>query len=144
MLCSHIWCSHINQSAAGSLLGIWETALPSEPVRLLSCIQLFATPWTVAYQASLEFSRQEYWSGLPFPGNRGSSWPRDQTQVSCIAGRRFTIWATRKAYCFLRKCQDTLCCFQLETAILDPSELTSSNISTLFSDLSPVFYGVFF
>ena len=31
--------------------------------------QLFATPWTVAYQAplSMEFSRQEYWIGLPFP-----------------------------------------------------------------------------
>ena len=30
---------------------------------------LFATPWTVAYQApqSMKFSRQEYWSGLPFP-----------------------------------------------------------------------------
>ena len=30
---------------------------------------LFATPWTVAYQAppSMGFSRQEYWSGLPFP-----------------------------------------------------------------------------
>ena len=36
---------------------------------LLSCVQLFATPWTVAYQAplSMGFSRQEYWSGLPFP-----------------------------------------------------------------------------
>ena len=67
MLCSHIWCSHINQSVAGSLLGIWETALPSEPVKLLSCVQLFAIPWTVAYQVSMEFSRQEYWSGLPFP-----------------------------------------------------------------------------
>ena len=35
-----------------------------------SCsVQLFATPWTVAYQAlwSMGFSRQEYWSGLPFP-----------------------------------------------------------------------------
>ena len=29
--------------------------------------------------------------------SRGSSWPRDQTQVSCIAGRHFTIWATREA-----------------------------------------------
>ena len=31
--------------------------------------RLFATPWTVAYQAlpSMGFSRQEYWSGLPFP-----------------------------------------------------------------------------
>ena len=37
--------------------------------KLLSRVRLFATPWTVAYQASLSmgFSRQEYWSGLPFP-----------------------------------------------------------------------------
>ena len=36
---------------------------------LLSHVQLVATPWTVAHQAppSMEFSRQEYWSGLPFP-----------------------------------------------------------------------------
>ena len=36
---------------------------------LLSHVQLFTTPWTVACQAplSMEFSRQEYWSGLPFP-----------------------------------------------------------------------------
>ena len=31
------------------------------------------------------------------PSSRGSSWPRDWTRVSCIAGRFFTIWATRKA-----------------------------------------------
>ena len=38
-------------------------------VKSLSHVQLFATPWTIAYQApsSMEFSRQEYWSGLPFP-----------------------------------------------------------------------------
>ena len=54
---------------------------------------------TVAYQApqSMEFSRQEYWSGLPFPSTRGSSQPRDWIQVSRIAGRRFTVWATRGA-----------------------------------------------
>ena len=36
---------------------------------MLSHVQLFATPWTVACQAplSMGFSRQEYWSGLPFP-----------------------------------------------------------------------------
>jgi len=36
---------------------------------LLSCVRLFATLWTVAYQAppSMGFSRQEYWSGLPLP-----------------------------------------------------------------------------
>ena len=38
-------------------------------VKLLSRVQLFSTPWTVAYQAplSMGFSRQRYWSGLPFP-----------------------------------------------------------------------------
>ena len=38
-------------------------------VKLLSCVQLLATPWTAAYQAppSMRFSRQEYWSGVPLP-----------------------------------------------------------------------------
>ena len=38
-------------------------------VKLLSRVGLFVTSWTVAYQAStsMGFSRQEYWSGLPFP-----------------------------------------------------------------------------
>ena len=38
-------------------------------MRSLSRVQLFATPWTVAYLAppSVGFSRQEYWSGLPIP-----------------------------------------------------------------------------
>ena len=35
------------------------------------------------------------WIAIAF--SRGSSWPRDRTQVSRIAGRRFTIWATREA-----------------------------------------------
>ena len=38
-------------------------------VKSLSRVRLFVTPWTVAYQAlpSMGFSRQEYWSGVPFP-----------------------------------------------------------------------------
>ena len=38
-------------------------------VKSLSRVQLFVTLWTVTYQAppSMGFSRQEYWSGLPFP-----------------------------------------------------------------------------
>ena len=56
-------------------------------VKLLCRVQLFATPWTVAYHAplSMGFSSQEYWSGLPFPS------PEDRTQISRIVGRRFTI-----------------------------------------------------
>ena len=42
-------------------------------MKSLSRVRLFATPWTVAYQASPSrgFSRQEYWSGLPFPSPEG-------------------------------------------------------------------------
>ena len=40
-----------------------------EKVKSLTCVRLFAIPWTVAHQAppSMRFSRQEYWSGLLFP-----------------------------------------------------------------------------
>ena len=43
--------------------------VPKVKVKSLSRVWLFATPWTVAYQAlpSMGFSRQEYWGGLPFP-----------------------------------------------------------------------------
>ena len=42
---------------------------------MLSCVQLFVTPWTSVNQAplSMGFSRQEYWSGLPFPPSRDLS-----------------------------------------------------------------------
>ena len=37
---------------------------------------------------------------IAMPSSRGSSWTRDQTCVSCIAGGFFTIWATREALCY--------------------------------------------
>ena len=52
------------------------TSMQSEKkVKLLSHVRLFATPWTVAYQASqsMGFSRQEYWSGVP-AFSRGSKY----------------------------------------------------------------------
>ena len=57
-----------------------------------SRVQLFATLWTVARQAPLSvgFSWQEYWNGLPFPPLGYLPWPRDGTQVSCMAGRFLT------------------------------------------------------
>ena len=65
--------------------------------------QLCPTPWAVAHQAPLAtgFSRQEYWRGVAFPFSRESSQPRDRTQVSRIAGRRFTVWATGNLTCLL-------------------------------------------
>ena len=46
-----------------------QIAVKRREVKSLSHVQFFATPWTVAHQAPLymKFSRQEYWSGLPFP-----------------------------------------------------------------------------
>ena len=54
-------------------------------VKSLSRFQLFATPWAVAYRASLSmgFFRQEYWSGLPFP------WWRAEGVVRNVRGLGF-------------------------------------------------------
>ena len=57
-------------------------------MKLLSRVRLFATPWTVAHQAppSMGFSRQEYWSGLPFPS------PWDLPDLGIEPGSP-TLWA---------------------------------------------------
>ena len=68
-------------------------------VKSLSPVRLFATPWTIAYHVplSMGFSRQEYWSRLPFPSPEDLPNPGiDRTRVSRIVGRCFTIWATRE------------------------------------------------
>ena len=67
-----------------------------------SHVRLFATPWTVARQAplSMGFSRQEYWSGLPFPspGDLPDPGIKPVSLASpVLAGRFFTHWATWEA-----------------------------------------------
>ena len=58
-------------AALVSVLGGWALECPVSPseVKSLSRVRLLVTPRTVAYQAPLfmGFSRQEYWSGVPFP-----------------------------------------------------------------------------
>ena len=69
----------------------------SEVKVIQSCLTLWL-PWIVACQAPLsqEFqARTLEWVAVPF--SRGSSQPRDWTQVSLIAGGFFTNWATREA-----------------------------------------------
>ena len=64
-----------------------------------SCVSDFATPWTLACQATLfmEFSRQEYWSQLPVPSP--GDLPDWGTELgSHTAGRFFAIWATISSY----------------------------------------------
>ena len=64
---------------------------------LLSHVRLFATPWTAVHQASLSLGilQAGILEWVAMPSSRGSSQPRDQTQVSCIAGEFFSDWATR-------------------------------------------------
>ena len=52
-----------------SRVRLWDPTDGSPPGSALRPVQLFTTPWTVAHQTplSMGFSRQEYWSGLPFP-----------------------------------------------------------------------------
>ena len=59
---------------------------------MLSHVQLFVTPWTVAHQAPLStgFFRQEYSSGLPFPPPGDLPNPGLETVSPSLAGRFFT------------------------------------------------------
>ena len=63
-----------------------------------SRVQLFATPMDCSPPGSsvhgILQARIQEWVAIPF--SRGSSQPRDQTWVSCIAGKFFTIWVTRE------------------------------------------------
>ena len=68
---------------------------------MLSCSVMSdcATPRTAAHQAplSLGILQASILEWVAMPSSRGSSWPRDRTQVSHIAGGFFTIWATGKS-----------------------------------------------
>ena len=94
-------------------------------VKSLSRVGLLATPWTAAYQAppSMGFSRRECWSGVPLPStkagqdslkhgsqflcefwegdNSSEIYSKEKQSYPNIAGRLFTIWATREAYWWL-------------------------------------------
>ena len=83
-------------------------------VKSLSHVQLFATSWTVAYEApqSMGFSRQEYWSGLPFPSpedlpNRGIEPRSPALQADALPpeppekplAEIVTLWASNSTKC---------------------------------------------
>ena len=63
---------------------------------VLSHIQPFVTPWTVARQAplSMRFSRQAYWNGADIYSLRGSSRPKDRTCISCVSNIAGGFFAT--------------------------------------------------
>ena len=73
-------------------------------VCVLSCVRLLVTPWTVTQAPlSMEFSRQEHWSGLPFP-TPGDLLDPGMEPVSCIScvGKWIRChWATREAVTYV-------------------------------------------
>ena len=92
---------------------IFEFSLSSLPLPLeslwkwkwksLSHVRLFVTPWTIHTIHEILQARILEWAAFPF--SRGSAQPRDRTQVSHIAGRYFTSWATRETLVkFTPKC----------------------------------------
>ena len=82
-------------STCDSPSGMLQAALPAPENQLCTCmcaqsfspVQLFVTPWTVARQApqSMEFSRQEYWSGLPCPTPGGLPSPGIEPATPVLA-----------------------------------------------------------
>ena len=66
---------------------------------LPSCVWLFATPWIVACQSplSMEFSRQEYWSGFLCPAPGDLLTPGIEPRSASLQADFFTVWAIRGA-----------------------------------------------
>ena len=79
-------------------LQLWNLDLRVK-AKSLSHVQLFVTPWTVAYKVppSMGFSRQEYWSGLSFPYAGDLPDPGIEPGSPPLQVDDFTIWATREA-----------------------------------------------
>ena len=103
------WDSPGKNTGAGChfLLQSWKWKVK---VKSLSRVRLLVTPWTAAYWAppSMQFSRQEYWSGVPLPSPgylpKPGIKPRfPALQADATAGRCFTVWATREAALFWRQ-----------------------------------------
>ena len=97
---AYLWLCHL---ILGNILYLhicssWKCmCVPSYPV-----VSDSVTPWAVTHQAplSMEFSRRECWSGLPFPSPGDLPWPRDPAHVSIVSyiGRQIlyhcTTWET--------------------------------------------------
>ena len=105
------WLSH-HEPADGSLsaqtppLVSRDSHLPLRTVLYFACVlsqfRFFVTPWTVAHQAPLSrgFSRQEYWSGLPFPspGDLPNPGTKPVSPASPASAGRFFTRGTLEAH----------------------------------------------
>ena len=92
----HLWISADEVDEPRTYYTEWSKS--EVKVKSLSSVQFFETPWTVAYQAppSMGFSRQEYWSGLPFssPMHESEKWKWSCSVVS-DSSRPYGLQPTR-------------------------------------------------
>ena len=101
--CSHptpsLACLHKQLASPSLTWTLWKV--------LLSRVRLFATSWTVAHQAPLSmiFSRQEYWSGLPFPSPGDLPNPGIEPAYPALAGGFFTTELPGKPKQYFNKTQ---------------------------------------
>ena len=124
---SSMWCSSNTTDSeladGGRLKGIKLMIIVTWLVCACSVAKsawFFVTSWTVAHHVPLcmEFSRQEYWSGLPFPSPGEPSWPRDWTWVSYVCRLILYHWATWEAL-NTGKCNEEKCiCSTVLKAVL--------------------------
>ena len=73
-------------------------------VKLFSHVRLFVTPWSPPGSSIHGILQVRVLEWVVISFSRESSWPRDLTQVSHIASRRFNLWATREAQWLLTIC----------------------------------------
>ena len=103
----------------------------------------FVTPWAIAHLAplSMRFPKQEYWTKLPF-FLRGSSWPRDQTHISCIGRRILYHSDTWQVLVWIQKFENQKCrCPKAEEGCLHSSKEITFVLPVSFCLFRPLVQG---
>ena len=130
MLVHPLDCSTPGSSVHWIFLGKYTRE--KKKVKSLSCVRLFVTPWAVAYQAppSMGFSRQEYWSGLPFPSPGDLPNPGIEPQSPTFQADTLTSEPPGKvAISYSRRSNSHLLCLLHYRQILYPAEPSGKPLS---------------
>ena len=92
----------------------------------LSAQSIFATPWTVAHKTplSMGFSRQEYWSGLPFPSPGDLPHPGTEPAFPALAYRFFTTASPGNCKCHKDRIFFFLMASAIKTRLFSPCLFT--------------------
>ena len=107
--CIFYYCSYMARVIPGvrfPKIILWKYICSLEKVKVTQWCPTVCDPMDFTVHVILQVRILE-WVAIPF--SRGSSQPRDQTQVSCVADRFFTIWATRETHQFPYFCWNRVC-----------------------------------